>query len=62
MFQQMNKKKKISELFNNDEDFRKLLLENPDLVKEKINSDESWATLFQGIDVDALVEKLREIK
>lgn len=54
-------KKKISQLYQENEEFRNLLMENTDELKEKINSNQEWAALFQGIDIDALVSKLREV-
>lgn len=54
-------KKRISQLFNENEEFRKLLLDDPDKLKELIQSNNEWSSLFHGIDIDALVSKLREM-
>ena len=54
-------KTKIAELFNTNHDFKELLLNNTDQLKELIASNPEWQELFSGIDVDALSNKLREI-
>lgn len=54
-------KQKIAELFNTNEEFRNLLLNNTEQLKSIIESNEEWATLFEGISIDALSQKLKEM-
>ncbi|MGM5484014.1 MAG: HIT family protein [Nanobdellota archaeon] len=55
-------KKKISELYDNNEDFRNLILNDIDKLKELINTNPKWGALFRGVDVDALSQKLKEVE
>ena len=57
-----DQKAKISELYNNNEDFRDLILNRLDELKDLINSNDKWSILFQGIDVDALSQKLNQLE
>lgn len=55
-------KKKISELYETNEDFKDLILNDLDKLKELINTNHKWGALFSGIDVDALSQKLKEVE
>lgn len=56
-----NKKQKIAELYNSNEEFRDLLLNKRDMLKQIIETNPEWKELFDGIDIDALSTKLRDM-
>jgi histidine triad (HIT) family protein len=58
---QPENKQKIAEMFNTNKEFRDLLLNNTEQLKNIIESKQEWAKIFEGIDIDALSQKLREI-
>jgi histidine triad (HIT) family protein len=51
----------IIKLFNSNPEFRDLILNNPELVKQKIETDPNFKELFKGINVDALSLKLKDM-
>ena len=51
----------IAALFNENEEFRNMIMTNPDQVKELIKQDPKFEAMFNGIDIDALSSKLREM-
>lgn len=57
-----DQKKKISELYNDNEEFKDLILNRLDELKDLIATSEKWGILFQGIDVDALSQKLKQLE
>ena len=54
-------KNKISQLFEENDEFRNLILYKKEELKEMIKSNEELANLFRGIDVDMLSGKLNEM-
>ncbi len=55
-------KQKISQLFNDNEEFRDLILNKVDDLKKLVVENEKWSVLFNGIDIDALSKKLKEME
>ena len=55
-------KKKISKLFDENDEFKDLLLNRLDDLKDLISKSEKWSLLFNGIDVEALSQKLNELE
>lgn len=56
-----DKKQRIAELYNNNQEFRDLLLNKRELLKQIIDTNPEWKELFEGIDIDALSSKLQEM-
>lgn len=55
-------KNQITQLYESNPQFKELILNHPDKLKEMINKDSKLAALFGGINVDALSAKLKEME
>ncbi|MFT4326615.1 MAG: HIT domain-containing protein [Candidatus Woesearchaeota archaeon] len=54
-------KNAIAELFNSDEHFRNLILNDVDTLKREVANNPQLQAVFKGIDIDALSHKLQEM-
>jgi histidine triad (HIT) family protein len=55
-------KKTLAESIMENGELRNLIMEHPDKVKELTKSNEDFAQLFSGINIDKLSQKLKEIE
>jgi len=52
----------ITSLFNSDPEFKKMILNDPEGLKQQIKSNPELDKVFQGINIDALSYKLKSLE
>ncbi len=60
--QQLDVKNRLAELIEENPEFKKMLMENPEAVIAGLEDNPSLKPLFEGVDVHALSSKLKEIE